>query len=123
MWRRKQTRYRPGQHCHTFSKPASGDLRLVARTIRVLLETYLRLRFMGQFLPNEWLGDFIAKIRAVPAGSPLLAAQPMVAELGEINDFAKRYHHAFNPAADAEPIDPAELQTFAKRTLAFVGGI
>lgn len=107
----------------TYATEGTGDPRLVARTIRVRLESYLRQRFIGQFLPNEWLGDFIAKIRTAPAGSPLLAAQPAVAELGEINDFAKRYHHASNPAADAEPLDPVELQVFARRTFAFVGGI
>lgn len=105
-----------------FVNDGAGDLRLVARTMRVLLEAYLRLRFIGQFPANEWLGDFIGKIRNAPAGSPLAQAQPLLAELTDINDFAKRYHHS-NPNADAEPIDQAELQGFATRTLVVMGGI
>jgi wobble nucleotide-excising tRNase len=105
-----------------FVNDGAGDLRLVARTMRVLLETYLRLRFIGQFPAGEWLGDFIGRIRNAPAGSPLAHAQPLLPELTDINDFAKRYHHS-NPNADAEPIDQAELQGFATRTLAVMGGI
>jgi wobble nucleotide-excising tRNase len=106
----------------TFVNDQTGEPRLVARATRVLLEGYLRLRFIGQFAPNEWLGDFIAKIRAAPAGSPLLAAQSMLEELSDINDFAKRYHHS-NPNADTEPIDSTELHGYATRALAVVGGI
>lgn len=105
----------------TFVNDGTGDLRLVARSMRVLLESYLRLRFIGQFAATEWLGDFIAKIRAATTG-PLITAQPMLAELSEINDFAKRYHHS-SPNAETEPLDAAELQGFAIRTLTVVGGI
>jgi hypothetical protein len=83
----------------------------------------MRLRFIGQFGAQEWLGDFIEQIRTAPADSPLITAQPMLVELTEINEFARRYHHAFNAAADSEPLDAAEVQSYAVRTLAFVGGI
>lgn len=105
-----------------FASDGTGDVRLVARTIRVLLETYLRLRFVGQFVATEWLGDFIEKIRLAPAGSPLAAAQPVLPEIESLNDYSKRYHHGTNNAADTEPIDATELSGFANRTLTLIGG-
>ena len=41
----------------------------------------LRSRFPGHFEPNEWLGDFIAKIRAADVNSGLQLAKPDLAEL------------------------------------------
>jgi hypothetical protein len=46
-----------------FYRERKGDRRAVARTIRPFLEGMLRSHFPGHFQPNEWLGDFIAKIR------------------------------------------------------------
>jgi wobble nucleotide-excising tRNase len=99
-----------------------GDNRAVAQTIRPVLEKYLRLKVPYAFADNEWLGDFIAKIRNADATSPLDAAKVILAELGAINDFSKKYHHAQNAHADTEPIDSVELETFVKRTLDLVGG-
>lgn len=82
----------------------------------------MRLRFVGQFAANEWLGDFINKIRQAAAGSPLAAAQSVLAEIEALNDYSKRYHHASNPSADAEPLDMGELTGFTNRALALVGG-
>ena len=106
----------------SFVADGTGDPRLVAKTIRVLLETYLRLRFIGQFGPTEWLGDFITKIREAPAGSPLFAAQGVLGEIEALNDYSKRYHHGTNPGAAAEPIDLVELAGFTNRALVLVGG-
>lgn len=105
-----------------FAADGTGDPRLVAKTIRVLLETYLRLRFVGQFAPTEWLGDFILKIRQSAAGTPLAAAQPVLAEIEALNDYSRRYHHGTNPGAATESIDLIELAGFTNRALVLVGG-
>ena len=98
-----------------------GDPRAVARTIRPFLEGMLRSHFPGQFQPNEWLGDFIGKIRAASATDGLQHAKADLAELDAINDYSKKYHHQQNANADSEPINGDELHGFVKRTLRLVG--
>ena len=98
------------------------DPRAVARAIRPFLEFMLRSRFPGHFQPNEWLGDFIAKIRAADETSGLQHAKADLAELEAINGYSKRYHHEQNPNADTEPINEDELHGYVKRTLRLVGG-
>lgn len=107
-----------------FQETGKGDRRAVVRCIRPVLEGYVRLRFHMEIADNEWLGDLIQKIRTASAGDVLAAAQPALAELEDINDYSKRYHHQQNPlgavGADVETIDAGELSAFVKRTLAFV---
>lgn len=113
-------------HLQSFlSEGHPGDLRDVARKIRPVLEGHLRLRIPHQFLDDEWLGDFIGKIRGADAGSPLSQWQgDPLEEITDINDYSKKYHHKQNPAgADTEPIDEGELRAYVQRTLKFVGSI
>lgn len=102
-----------------------GDLRDIARKIRPILEGHLRLRIPHQFLDDEWLGDFIGKIRGADTGSPLSPWQGNpLEEITDINDYSKKYHHKQNPTgADTEPIDDGELRAYVQRTLKFVGSI
>ncbi|KQC13922.1 MAG: hypothetical protein APR63_06995 [Desulfuromonas sp. SDB] len=100
----------------------SGDRVNVARTIRPLLEQYIRFIFPGHFSETEWLGDFIGKIRKAQSGSPLVSAQPILDELDAVNDYSKRYHHDTNPAYEKELIDDMELQSYSRRALELVGG-
>ena len=83
----------------------TGNPRAVARAIRPFLECLLRTRFPGHFQPNEWLGDFLAKIRAAPQTSGLQLARADLPEMEAINDYSKKYHHQQNPNADVELID------------------
>jgi len=105
-----------------FYRDRRGDPRAVARTIRPFLEGMLRNHFPGHFQANEWLGDFIAKIRAADATSGLQHAQADLNHLEAINDYSKKYHHQQNANADTEPINDDELYGFVKRTLRLVGG-
>jgi wobble nucleotide-excising tRNase len=99
---------------------ALAELRGIARMIRPLLEAYLRGRFLGRFKESEWLGDMIKVLRENEDKLPEGPALPD--ELSEINEFSRRYHHAQNPGADAEPIDETELRTYIERTLAVADG-
>jgi wobble nucleotide-excising tRNase len=99
-----------------------GDPRAIARTIRPFLEGMLRSHFPGHFLPNEWLGDFIRKIRSADATSGLQHAKTDLAELDAINGYSKKYHHQQNPNADSEPINDDELHGYVKRILRLIGG-
>lgn len=94
----------------------------VARAIRPFIEGMLRARFPSHFLPNEWLGDFIEKIRNAPDTNVLQHAQADLPEIEAINGYSKKYHHDQNPSADSEILSSEELHGFVKRTLRLVGG-
>ncbi len=105
-----------------FYSERKGDPRSVARTIRPFLEAMLRSHFPGQFLQNQWLGDFIANVRTADPTRGLLHAKADLDELEAINGFSKKYHHQQNTNADLEPINEDELHGYVKRTLRLVGG-
>lgn len=94
----------------------------VARAIRPFIEGMLRAHFPDHFLPNEWLGDFIDKIRKADVTSGLQHAQADLSEIEAINGYSKKYHHDQNPNAYSEPLSSDELHGFVKRTLRLVGG-
>lgn len=89
----------------------------VAKTIRPLMEEYLRLTFPNQFSSTEWLGDFIRKIREADDSSILKTAQGHLSEIEDINDFSKGFHHS----GDIE-IDDMELASYCARVLDLVEG-
>lgn len=105
-----------------FYMDRTGDPRGVARTIRPFLEGMLRGHFPGQFAANEWLGDFIGRIRSAGSSSGLQHAKANLTELDAINGYSKKYHHEQNANADSEPINDDELHGYVKRTLRLVGG-
>ena len=105
-----------------FYRERKGDPRAVARSIRPFLEGMLRNHFPGHFQPNEWLGNFIDKIRAADATNGLQHAKADLAELEAINGYSKKYHHQQNLNANLEPINGDELHGYVKRTLRLVGG-
>ena len=99
-----------------------GDrhMRLVAGSIRPLLEGYLRVRFPGEFKAHERLGNFIEKLSEAEDGDKLYTFTAKSNELSELNHYASRYHHDQNPTADTEPIDDNELSAWVERTLNFI---
>lgn len=105
-----------------FYRERKGTPLNVARSIRPFIEGLLRSHFPGHFQPNEWLGDFIGKIRDATNADGLFHAQADLPEIEAINDYSKRYHHDQNPNADSEPISVDELHGFVKLTLRLVGG-
>ena len=105
-----------------FYRDRAGTPLDVARSIRPFLEGMLRAHFPGHFQPNEWLGEFIDKIKSAGNTDGLQHAQADLSEIEAINDYAKKYHHDQNPNADSEPLSPDELHGFVKRTLRLVGG-
>lgn len=106
----------------TFYRERKGELLAVARAIRPFLEGLLRAHFPGHFQQEEWLGQFIDKIRNADDSSGLAHAKADVGEIEAINNYSKRYHHEQNASAGAEPISEDELHGFVKRTLRLAGG-
>jgi len=99
-----------------------GDKRHVAQTVRPFMEHWLKNKFPGQVKDREMLGTFISSVRNADPSSPLAPAKVILEDLEDINGFSKRYHHADNPRASAEPIDDTELSSFVKRTLEVAAG-
>lgn len=98
------------------------NLRSVAMSIRPLIEGNLRIRFPGDFNSNEWLGDFIKKVRNAST-EPLLQMKPHLVDLEEINDYSKKFHHDRDPYSHPEPINEIELEAYVKRTLNLIQGV
>jgi len=105
-----------------FYRERKGTALNVVRSIRPFIEGMLRSRFPGHFQQNEWLGDFIHKIRNAGDDDGLLHVQSDLPEIEAINDYSKKYHHDQNPNADSELLSEDELYGFVKRTLRLVGG-
>ncbi len=98
------------------------DRMLVAKSIRPLLEGYLRVKLVGNFGPKEWIGEMISKIRDAAPNSLLGGAKAILEDLDAINEYSKQFHHGDGAAAETDPIDDIELRTFVQRTLDVVGG-
>ena len=95
-----------------------ADLRAVAQDIRIFLEGTLRGLYPLDFGTGMMLGGFISLIRDADDGSRLASLRSRLQELEDINEFARRFHHA-EDGAHGEPNDD-ELQSFVKRALAVV---
>ena len=105
-----------------FYRERKGNPLDVARSIRPFLEGLLRVHFPSHFQPNEWLGDFIAKIRNCSETNGLSHGKADLSEIEAINEYSKKYQHDQNPNADSEPLSEDELHSYVKRTLRLVGG-
>lgn len=105
-----------------FYRERKGNPRDVARTIRPFLEGTMRRRFPGHFQSNEWLGEFISKIRDADSTNFLTYAKAYLDELEAINGYSKKYHHQQNANFDSEPMNDDELYAYVKRTLKLVSG-
>ncbi len=99
---------------------SEGNPQLVVRTIRPLLEGYLRMKLPKEFKEKEWLGDYVAQIRDADLSSAVGQAKPILDELEALNDYSKRHHHPAGAEASDEPVDAQEVLAFGKRALKLV---
>ena len=98
------------------SDGANTDLekREVIRCIRPVIEGVFRIKYF--FKDDEWLGDFLKKIRNSNEQSPLYRLKEYYNELSDINDYGKQYHHS-NPKYMELPIFDEELKLYVQNTL------
>ncbi|MEO5348280.1 MAG: AAA family ATPase [Magnetococcus sp. YQC-3] len=99
-----------------YSLKQKGTLSDIACSIRPFLEGWLRNHYPGQFQDNEWLGDFIGKIRTATDDDVLGHLKPKIEELSDINNYSKKFHHS-----PSDPIDKNELLGYVNRTLCVTG--
>lgn len=111
-----------GKLADFLEKGPVSDCRDIVRCIRPLLETNLRMRYPRDFHAGEWLGDYLERIRNATPSDRYYSLRQYLDELGDMNEFSKRYHHGSNSSAESESLSDTELQSFVRRTLALVGG-
>jgi wobble nucleotide-excising tRNase len=99
---------------------ATVNERDVAKAIRPLLEGYYHRRFPGKIPRRSMFGRIIALAKEAPVNDPLAFLQPILKELGEVNDYANQFHHDTNPSVDTVSIVDSELFVFAKRALRLI---
>jgi wobble nucleotide-excising tRNase len=94
------------------------DKNLVAKTIRIYLEGYLKIKYPLEFRSKEWTGNFIEKIRNSKKGDSLfhLKGEPLD-ELIAVNDYAKKFHHDQNQNPASYEVVEAELKQYVSRAL------
>lgn len=98
----------------------AASIRDVAKALRQLVEGHLHRRFPRHIKSGVTLGVVIDGIRNAQVGNPLVSVQNKAPELVEFNEYASRYHHDTNPAAETEPVTDAELHVYAKQALALI---
>lgn len=98
---------------------AAPNNREVARAIRPLLEAFFRVACPEHFPPGTLLGPF-RHLCSQRAGTPqqILDAQALQ-ELGDLTEYANRFHHDTNPIWETEAINDGELEGFVRRALSF----
>lgn len=93
--------------------------REVASAIRPVLESFLRVACPEHFPPGTLLGPF-HRLCAERVGSDQeILSGEVTRELGEIKEYANRFHHDTNPAWETEMINNGELRGFVERVLNF----
>jgi wobble nucleotide-excising tRNase len=98
----------------------TANTRDVAKAIRPLLEGYYHRRFPRRIPRKLMFGQIIALAAQAQAGDPLAYLQPLLNEMGEVNDYAGQFHHDTNPGFETAPVVDAELLTFARRALTLI---
>jgi wobble nucleotide-excising tRNase len=99
---------------------STANTRDVAKAIRPLLEGYYHRRFPGRIPCKLMFGQIIALAASAQAGDPLAYLQPLLKELGEVNDYAGQFQHDTNQGYETVPVVDAELLTFARRVLKLI---
>ncbi|MDO8472563.1 MAG: AAA family ATPase [Dehalococcoidia bacterium] len=97
----------------------TGNSHEVARSIRPLLETFLRVARPEDFPSGTLLGPFLNRCRQRDGTPNQILAADATQELREIVEYANRFHHDTNPAWQTEVINDGELRGFARRALEF----
>lgn len=103
----------------SYAQTAAEEHRVVAKSIRPHLESFIRVAYPGDFPASRLLGPFLNVCRQ-RVGTPreILSSQD-VDELGRLLEYANKFHHDTNPAYETETINDGELHGFVQRTLAF----
>ncbi|EOW9231337.1 AAA family ATPase [Vibrio cholerae] len=96
----------------------------VARSIRPVLEAYLRFSYPKQFVKGMWLGDMISKIREESdPESIFFDKHNKFNAIAKINEFSKTYHHAEDFDTKIQDLELETVRYYAKETVQFITGL
>ena len=98
---------------------ARPNNREVARAIRPVLEAFVRVAYPDCFPPGAKLGQFRDVCRQRVGTARQILGGRDVEELGDVLEYANRFHHDTNLAFETVNINDAELRGFVERALAF----
>lgn len=106
------------------SNGTESDKSEIARSIRPILEAYLRFLYPKDFTQGLWLKDMIVKIRSeTDANSCFYDKHGKFETITKINEFSKSYHHADGFDTKIQDLDFQTVQSYAKETLQFITGL
>jgi len=96
----------------------------VARSIRPILEAYMRFLFPTHFTQDTWLGGMITKIRDEEnEASVFYDKTNKLGLIEKINEFSKSFHHAEGFDTKIQSLDMQTVKNYAKDTLFFITGL
>jgi wobble nucleotide-excising tRNase len=99
---------------------STANTRDVAKAIRPLLEGYYHRRFPGKIPRRLMFGQIITLAAQALAGDPLAYLQPVLKEMGEVNDYVGRFHHDTNQDSETVTVVDSEVLNFARRALTLI---
>jgi wobble nucleotide-excising tRNase len=95
-------------------------LKDIARSIRQVLETYMRVKFPREWRRDEWLGGMIEQLRDATPGNILHHCQHLVPDLTRVNNWGKRYYHSETDGSAAAVLDATELKSYVEQTIRII---
>lgn len=103
-----------------FKAGTAPDIRQVAKTLRPVMEGYLRVAYPEHCPPGTLLGPFRERVQQlIDAGQTIMSTKRLM-ELDEIREYANRFHHETKSAWEPEIPSDAELLGFVNRVLDFI---
>ena len=110
-------------HCHArlrrFLASGSGDQREVAKSVRPLLEAFLRVARPEHFPPGTLLGHFLGTCQQRLETPAQILDRAATQELRALVEYSNKFHHNTNPAWETETINDGELSGFVRRAMEF----
>ena len=98
---------------------ATSNAREVAHSLRLVMESFLRVAYPAHFPPGTMLSQFRG-VCEQRVGTPRRILNQMdIDELHDLTEYANLFHHDSNPAWQSQHINDAELLDHVSRTLAF----
>ena len=98
---------------------SSSNNREVAQAIRPVLEAFLRVASPEHFRPGVLLGPFLNVCKQRVGTPRQILDLSAIQELGDLVEYANKFHHSTNTAWETEPINDGELQGFVRRAFDF----
>lgn len=95
------------------------ESREVARSIRLHLEAFLRVACPEHVPPGTLLGPFQHLCAQRVGTARQILDADATRELGDLKEYANKFHHDTNRAWETETINDAELRGYVQRTLSF----